>query len=348
MSARKLKGIARLSEEGFFEEAGLVGLRMYRKANEKLKGRIEKAMACIEKRSQHAALVSMHGLVRAGDLDEATLVSLMRRACRGEDHDIVAEAQGVLGGLYLREWANGPLAAAYLHESANGGNLDARYHLATAYARGLAGFPVEVETARTLYSDCIDDGHDARAMYDLAMMIQSGALESDEYDVRTLLEEAEAAGHPLAETALDMLDRQEGPDPDDYPELPVAVVPDDPVRLRMARNEIVRVFEGTDERAENIVVAMHGFLDWDELIDAARQGDEPPGPFDEDQSPEDQAMMREAQAEIVMMGLGVDMFTADAVVDLLRVTSRGDLPSLDGLDERIEQSIRSMGAEPKA
>lgn len=345
MSARKLAGIARLSEEGFHEEAGLVGLRMYRKANDRLKGRIEKAMASIEKRSQHAALVSMLGLVRSGDINEAKLVGLMRRACRGEDEDIVAEAQGVLGGLYLRHWADGPLAAAYLHESARGGNLDARYDLATAYARGLADFPVDVETAQTLYSVCIDDGHDARAMYDLAMMIQSGALESDEYDVRALLEEAEVAGHLLAATALDMLDREEGPDPDDYPDLPVAVVPEDPVRLRMARNEIVRVFEGTDERAENIVAAMHGFLDWDDLIDAARQRDEPPGPFDEDQSPEDQAAMREAQAEVAMMGLGVDMFTADAVVDLLRITSRGALPSLLGLAERVEQSILAAGGK---
>jgi TPR repeat protein len=348
MSARKLEGLSRLAAEGFYEEAGLVALRMYRKADAKLQGRLEKLVEPFETRSQHAALVSTLGMMRNGKSDEAAFRRLVRSASKGEDERVASEAEGILGSMYLRIWNNGSMAAKHLHASAQAGDMHATFELAGAYAYGLADFPEDLDTALKLYERCIDLGDDPRAMYELAVLIHTGKIDHEEYDVRALLEDALEGGHEPARAVLDRLDEEEGPDPTDYPDLPFDVHPDDAVRLRMARNEIIRVFGGTDERAEYLIAAMHGFYEWDDLIDASRDRDEEAGPFDEDQTPDDQAELRETQAEIVMMGLTVDMVTADAVVDLLRLTSRGELPSLEGFAERIGRAIVDAGGVPKA
>jgi TPR repeat protein len=343
MSSRKLEGLQRLVEEGFFEEAGLVALRMYRKADRKRQKRLEKLVEPFETRSQHAALVSTLGMLRTGKSDENDFRRLFRSAAKGDDDVVAAEAKGILGRMYLRVWKKGGHAAKHLHAAAQAGDMNATYDLAGAYAYGLSGFPEDLDTALKLYERCIYVGGDPRAMYELAFLIHSGKIECGDYDVRALLENALEGGHEPSQILLSQLDDAEGPDPDEYPDIPVNVHPDDAVRLRMARNEVIRVFGGTDERAGNLIAAMHGFYGWDDLIDASRDREEQAGPFDEDQSPEEQVEMRKAQAEIVRIGLGVDMFTAKAVVELLRVTSRGALPGLDGIDDRIQQAIASTG-----
>lgn len=344
MNKRKLDGLRRLMEEGFVEEAAMAALRMHHKAGGPLKAALLELVEPLKSKSPHAALLCAREIDESERGRNNTYRNMLRRAAKCDEEGVAAEAEGRLGMLYLHELGNEYLGTAHLHAAARLGDLPATYALAEAYASGMHGLDEDLDAAVRLLERCMDR-RDPRAFYELSLLAELHDVVGERYDSRALLEAAAEGGFEPAKERLLQLKEDEGPDPGDYPDIPVEFHPDDAVRLRMARNEIVRVFGGTAERAENMIAAMVGYYDWDDVLGDARGREEPGGPFDEDRPAEEQRQLREAQAEIVMMALGVDMQVADAVVDLLRVTSRGELPSLRRLDERIEEAVTAAGGK---
>lgn len=335
---RRIEGLKRLAGEEFFEEAGLVAMRMHRNADEALRTELEELVAPFAERSQCAALVAAIGLERQGAKARKARIRLLEKAAEGEDESVRAEAERHLGMTYLRLPGKAHYAAHHLHAAADLGDLEAMFELGLAYFSGKDGFPEDRQAGLAQFELCRRRSY-APALFEIARLLEAGEIGHEDYEAEELYEEAASLGHEEAVARLGQIRLEEGPDPDDYDDIPVPFRPDDPVRLRMARNEIVRVFGGTDERAENLVAAMVGHFDFEDAIKEARDREEPGGPFDEDgfRSEDEQSALLEAQAAQVELALGVDRNTAEIVVDLLRLTSNGRYPSLHDLERRRKQ-----------
>jgi hypothetical protein len=99
----------------------------------------------------------------------------------------------------------------------------------------------------------------------------------------------------------------------------------------MARNALMSAHGATRGTAEAVVAALHGYSDWEDLIDDSRTREIPHGPFDEDSDPDELDELRDAQAEILIEAFDLSPDVADTSVGLLALTSKGGMPDLSEL-----------------
>lgn len=342
MLEKKLAGVKRLIEEGFVEEAGVVISRIEPLfGNESYKELLK--LACqIAETSQDAAVLVVERHMGTTvwqpvkmELEDKRIAKILRAATEGADADLSVRAYSLLGRHLtaqkgIKAFGEG---IGNLQYARSCGNIDAMFALAELSKAGHRHLNQDSRAAMELYAEIVEQHEDPSAMYELAALMIVHDPDFEDYDIEFLMEQAAESGIDEAECYLE--NQHLELDSEDLPDVPYNVTPSDPIRLRMARNAIMSAFATSQENAEVVIASLHGYYDWDDLIEDARHKDGPKGTFDEQSPKVLLSGFHQAQAGILVEAFGTSLETAQAIIKHLSLTSNGKLPDLSKMSGHV-------------
>lgn len=284
-------------------------------------------------KSQFAALICSFSFFYRDMPQPGFQMKLLKRAARGDDDEVAADAYFAMAGEYLSDERTVRKAMTALERAAELGHGEAHIRLARAYETGMLNNRVNFDKAWATLCDGVSEFDYGPAKLALADFMIRHELLSDEFNPITLLQEAVAEGVDGAEEMLigfgEMVHKL-------MPRLPYLIVPGDMERAKLARNAIVNEFHIDSTAAADLVSRLFGFDSWEVMEETVASGGQGASDFDEDCSPEDMDLRKAAQIAIIESELDTTEDFAEAVWSLLRPTARNGTPSLRAL-ERVHK-----------
>jgi hypothetical protein len=235
----------------------------------------------------------------------------------------------------LIEGSHPEKAITAFRKSAGLGNYEGNLQLARAYENGVFGENNRITKAFDLLAEAVDDNY-APAKIALADFSIRNGIHDEDYCPHQLLEEAIDDG---IEGAIEMLALYEAMMMHDHglELLPSEVVPTDMTRPQQIREVLLGSTGATDEQAELLIAAWHGFRSWEDMSIACSGAHKIQGRFDEDCTLDEIVSRKNAQVDILARKIAAPRYVAEAIWELLRPTSRDFKPSLDTLDELLQE-----------
>ncbi|MCV9964925.1 hypothetical protein OIU34_23815 [Pararhizobium sp. BT-229] len=280
-------------------------------------------------KSQFAALVCASSFFHRDMPQPGYRMKLLKRATRGNDEDVAADAYFAIAGECLSDDRTIRKAMDALERAAELGHGEAHIKLAKGYETGIFNNRVNFDKAWATLCDGVHELDYGPAKVALADFMLRYELLSDQFNPIQLLHEAVAEGVDGAEERLialgELVDELQ-------PRLPYLIVPKDMDRANLARNAIINELHVGDEEAAVLVARLFGFASWETMEETVESGGHGGSDFDEDCSQEDLALRKAAQIEIIEDELDVPEEFAEAVWSLLRPTARDGIPSLRALE----------------
>jgi hypothetical protein len=253
----------------------------------------------------------------------------LKRATRGYDDDVAADAYYALAGRYSSDERTARKAMTALERAAELGHGEAHIKLAQGYETGMFNNRVNFDKAWATLCDGVQDLDYGPAKVALADFMIRHELLSDEFNPIQLLHEAVADGVDDAEEILMAFGELAE---ELRPRLPYLIVPKDMERALQARSAIVNELHIVDEAAGALVARLFGFASWEAMEEMVENGYPGGSDFDEDCSPEDLGLRRNVQIDIIADEIDVPEDFAAAILGLLKPTAREGIPSLRALE----------------
>lgn len=281
-------------------------------------------------KSQFAALVCAGSYFHREMPEPGYRMKLLKRATRGEDADVAADAYFAIAVECLSDERTVRRAMDALEKAAYLGHGEAHIKLAKGYETGMFNNRVNFDKAWATLCDGVHELDYGPAKVALADFMLRYELLSDQFNPIQLLHEAVEEGVDGAEERLIAIGELVG---ELRPKLPYLIVPKDLGRANLARNAIINELHVSDEAAAVLVARLFGFDSWETMDQTVEIGGHGDTDFDEDCSPEDLALRKASQVEIIEDELDVPEEFAEAVWSLLRPTARDGIPSLRALEK---------------
>ncbi|MCS4089346.1 hypothetical protein [Rhizobium sp. BK176] len=287
-------------------------------------------------KSQHAALVCSFTFFYREQPEPDYQTKLLKRATRGYDEDVAADAYFALAGRYSSDEQTVRKAMPALVRAAELGHGEAHIKLAKGYETGMFNNRISFDKAFATLCDGVQELDYGPAKVALADFMFRHELLSDEFNPLQLLHEAAVEG---VDNAREMLMAFSEMAEELQPHLPYVIVPKDMERAILARNAIVNELHVGEDDAADLVARLFGFDCWETMEEMVEGGHGGESDFDEECLPEDMDLRRAIQIEMIADELDVPEDFAEAVWSLLRPTAREGVPSLRAL-ERVYKPRR--------
>lgn len=257
---------------------------------------------------------------------------LFRRAARGYDDEIAANAYYALAAECIVDGGNPRRAIDAFERAVELGHLDAHVVLAKGYETGMYRNRVDLQRAFDLLDDAIDEDY-GPAKLAMAEFIFTHGVYNSGYDPGVLLAEAAEDDVPGAvELLMQLQVSAERAVKRRAKKLDNPVIPSNKARPMAIRSALLNEFHIDADAIETMIAAWHGFVSWSELMTYAASENAPEGVFDEDCGHDELEARRQTQAWIASQYIEAPDYVLELIVALLQPTSRSHKPSLRSLD----------------
>lgn len=238
-----------------------------------------------------------------------------------------------------RHW---PEVAARMEEAAFMGNEEAMAAFGIIRIAGKMGLRANLDEGE-MWLIQSSDRESPSGCYELAMhILNSGRNPYARNPIKLLMTAAELGHEPARKAIFEMgLLDEDAHDP----MLPYPVVPAGSARATAIVDTLCNLFDVDPDEARELVAALHGYPDWNLMMEAAGDPAKKKGKFDEDCTADERSERERLQTSVVQHFLHLPSFIAEAVVEVVRPTASSGEVALEDFRRAVDRRRREMTAD---